>query len=110
MQLDRSASLTLWDLWRWPRRDSSHENEFQNRPPHRRGQTAGRRMKAEPIAPRLARIRLILGWLAIVALAAVEFGVGLSSATRIGQTTALQTEPPPPPNVGLDDLTLAATP
>jgi hypothetical protein len=65
-------------------------------------------MKTNPIARRLARIRLILAWFAILALVAVEFGVGQSLARRVGQTTASQTETPQLPNVTLDGLMAAA--
>jgi hypothetical protein len=51
---------------------------------------------------------MILAWLATVALAAVELGVGQSLANRIGQTTAAQTETPQLPNVTLDYLMAAA--
>ena len=60
------------------------------------------------MAPRLVRLRLISMGLAILALAAVEVGVGLSLANRIGQTTAPQTETPQFPNVTLDNLMAAA--
>ena len=65
-------------------------------------------MKTNPAARRLIKVRLILTCLAIFCVAVVEFGTGRSLATRVGQTTPCQTEPPQPLNLSLDTL-MAAT-
>jgi len=61
-------------------------------------------MKTNPSARRLVRIRLILTFLAIVSVAGVEFAVGQSLATRIGQATAHQTGQTQSSNLTLGDL------
>jgi hypothetical protein len=65
-------------------------------------------MKINASARYLVRIRVIIICLAIAAVAGIEFWVGESLAARIGQTTALQTDSPPAPNVSISDLMAAA--
>lgn len=65
-------------------------------------------MKTNPLARRLVRIRLILTCLAIASVVGVEFGIGQSLATRIGQNTACQTEAAQSPELTMGDLMAAS--
>ena len=65
-------------------------------------------MKTNRSARWIIRIRFAVLCLAIAALALVEFGVGGSLASRIGQTTAIRSECPQAPNLCISDLMEAA--
>jgi len=65
-------------------------------------------MKTNRLARRLGKFRGILVCLALVALMATEFWLCESSATHIGQNTALRTDSLQAPSVGLSDLMVAA--
>lgn len=45
---------------------------------------------------------------ALATIVGLDFYLGVSLAARIGQTTALQTDSPAPPNVSISDLMAAA--
>jgi hypothetical protein len=64
-------------------------------------------MKTSRSARRIVRIRAIVVYLAIAAVAAVEFRLGETLAGRIGHTTGVQTDGPPVPSVSFSDLMAA---
>jgi hypothetical protein len=65
-------------------------------------------MKTSPAARRLVRFRVILIALAIVAIMGIEFWEGESLASRVGQTTAVQTDSPVALNVNISDMIAVA--
>lgn len=64
-------------------------------------------MKTKPSVRRLMRNRMILLPLALVVLVIVEFALGETLATRIGQLTAVQTGEVQAPNLSLGDALAA---
>ncbi|SPE52939.1 exported hypothetical protein [Verrucomicrobia bacterium] len=64
-------------------------------------------MKTSRSARRVVRIRALAVVLAIAAIAGVEFWLGTSMVERIGQTTGVQTDGPPVPEVNFSDLMAA---
>lgn len=67
-------------------------------------------MKTSHAARHLLKIRITLTWLAIAAIAVIEFQLGQTLAARIDSTAALQTAGSPAPNVGIADFVAAAAP
>jgi hypothetical protein len=65
-------------------------------------------MKTNPSARGLRKIRLVMLWAALAAIAGLEIYGGASLAARTGQTTARQTDSPSAPNVSISDLIAAA--
>jgi flagellar basal body-associated protein FliL len=65
-------------------------------------------MKTNSSARRFVRIRGIVICLALVGMVGIAFWSGASLATRVGQTTAPQTEGPQAPNVNFADLMASA--
>lgn len=61
-------------------------------------------MKTNPRARRIIKARFTAICLTIAVLAVIELGVGESLISRIGQTTAVQTELPQGPSVTISDL------
>ena len=61
-------------------------------------------MKTNPFARGILRIRFIVFCLAIVGLVVAEVGLGESLAARFGQYTAVQTQTPQVPSLGVGDL------
>jgi len=61
-------------------------------------------MKTNRSALWIARIRGIMLGLALAGMVGAAFCLGESLAARFGQTTPLQTEEAPTPNVNLGDL------
>jgi len=66
-------------------------------------------MKTNRIASNVSNIRALALALAIVGLAAVEFGLGESLVAGYGRYPAAQTETQPAPNLSLGDLTAAGS-
>jgi hypothetical protein len=65
-------------------------------------------MKTNSSARYIVRIRTIMLCATLAAIFGLEVYVGASLATRIGQTTARQTDSPAAPNVSISDLMAAA--
>lgn len=65
-------------------------------------------MKTNALARRLAKVRGTLVILVLLGLAAAEFGVGESLATRLGQLPAFQAEYPQAHPMGIAELMAAA--
>ena len=65
-------------------------------------------MKTNSSARWFVRIRGIVFCVALVVLVGVAFGLGGALGTRIGQTTARQSDSPAVPNVSISDLMAAA--
>ena len=61
-------------------------------------------MKTNPALRSLVKLRVILGCAALAAIVGLELYFGAAFAARIGQTTTLQTDGPPVPNMDLGDL------
>ena len=65
-------------------------------------------MRTNSSARYLVRIRVIMVWAALAAIAGLEFSLSESLAARIGQTTACQTDSLTAPSVSIADLMAAA--
>jgi hypothetical protein len=65
-------------------------------------------MKTNPSARYLVKIQRIMVCVALAAIVGLEFYLGASLASRIGQTTACQTDTPAAPDVNIWDLMAAA--
>jgi len=66
-------------------------------------------METNSSARWFVRIRGIVLCLALVGMVGIAFWSGASLATRVGQTTAPQTESQQAPNLNLGDLMIAAS-
>jgi hypothetical protein len=64
-------------------------------------------MKISPAARRVLKLRVALTAFAIAAILAFELCLGTSMAARIGQTTTIQTDIPPVPNIDFSGLVAA---
>ena len=65
-------------------------------------------MKTNSFARSILKVRGIMLGLAIFGMVAAELGLGESFATRLGQTTARQSECPQVPSLSFGDLMAAA--
>ena len=65
-------------------------------------------MKTNSSARYLVRIRVIMVCAALAAIVGLDLFLGKSLASRIGHTTACQTDGPATPNVGISDMMAAA--
>jgi len=64
-------------------------------------------MKTKPSVRRVMRNRMILLCLALAVLVVVEFALGQTLVTRVGQLTAVQTGEVQAPNLSLGDALAA---
>jgi hypothetical protein len=65
-------------------------------------------MKTNPKGRGMGKIRLLMLWAALAAIAGLEIYGGASLVARTGQTTTCQTDSPLAPNVSISDLIAAA--
>lgn len=65
-------------------------------------------MKINGSGRRIAKIQIVMRFVALAAALAGELWLGLSLVAGVGQTTAHQTEAPLVPNLSLSDVMAAA--
>ena len=65
-------------------------------------------MKTNRIARRMVRIRFVLTYLAVLAMVAVEIGLGALMVSKLGQTSSARAPQAEGMNVSLGDLPIFA--